>query len=353
MTFRLRLTLAVYIFICCVTIHLFFKDNKAEMDSDAMDNGQKSELRYTWRRNGSAVTGAPFHLDMELMRKKGFKELPLKTFAKDLNDENWENIDFTFMTGSSANHFQESRDAVASIQKFFPDKHILYYDWGLYSRQVEEVKSWCSVEYRKMVLDDFAVVKDLNHSMPFVIYAAKIISINHALQDFDGVFWLDASVRFIGGDLRPIFKKASENGGLVFISRQFHSSYSVTHPKTYEYLPTDKDQLKRLKQVEAMYFIYKSEKIYQNVAWWLLLCALEKECVSPSLNLKCSFPLKEYMNTYVGCHRYDQAAVNILAANHFDYDDSRYYVCMGRQGHNTILIRRRTTKMYDVQMCTE
>ena len=48
---------------------------------------------------------------------------------------------FTFITGSSSNHFKESKDLIASIQKVFPHKKIHFYDLGLQNRQIKQVKS--------------------------------------------------------------------------------------------------------------------------------------------------------------------------------------------------------------------
>ena len=47
---------------------------------------------------------------------------------------------FTFITGASSNHFEEGKDLIASIQQHFPRKIIYYYDLGLDTNQVAEVK---------------------------------------------------------------------------------------------------------------------------------------------------------------------------------------------------------------------
>ena len=44
-----------------------------------------------------------------------------------------------FITGSSSNHFSESRDSVGSVQKYFPSFKVIYYDLGLTEDQVAEV----------------------------------------------------------------------------------------------------------------------------------------------------------------------------------------------------------------------
>ena len=46
---------------------------------------------------------------------------------------------FVFVTASSSNHFEESQDAVASVQHHFPKYKIIYYDLGLTRGQIKEV----------------------------------------------------------------------------------------------------------------------------------------------------------------------------------------------------------------------
>ena len=57
----------------------------------------------------------------------------------DINKYDLDN--FTFITGSSSNHFEESKDLIASIQSVFPQKSIYYYDLGLNNEEIEQVKS--------------------------------------------------------------------------------------------------------------------------------------------------------------------------------------------------------------------
>ena len=46
---------------------------------------------------------------------------------------------FVVAFGSSKNHFTESLDAVASVQKNLPGRPIFYYDLGLTDSQIQEV----------------------------------------------------------------------------------------------------------------------------------------------------------------------------------------------------------------------
>ena len=46
---------------------------------------------------------------------------------------------FVFVTGCDSDHFAESTDAVASIQKYFPGHQIWYFDLGLKQEQIKQV----------------------------------------------------------------------------------------------------------------------------------------------------------------------------------------------------------------------
>ena len=56
-----------------------------------------------------------------------------------INITEYDLTNFTFVTSSSSNHFNESLDMVAGVQHHFPDKKLIYYDLGLTSNQRKQV----------------------------------------------------------------------------------------------------------------------------------------------------------------------------------------------------------------------
>ena len=74
----------------------------------------------------------PFNVSLPMRRSlvptNGF--IDLETHVMD---------DFVFVTAASSNHFNESVDAVASIQTLMSEKRIIYFDLGLEKEQVKEV----------------------------------------------------------------------------------------------------------------------------------------------------------------------------------------------------------------------
>jgi len=54
--------------------------------------------------------------------------------------------------------------------------------------------------------------------------------------------------------------------------------------------------------------------------WWVLR-ALQKDCIAPTTDLHCEFKGRD---VYANCHRFDQSAINIAAANYFSYNNMAY-----------------------------
>ncbi|KAK2164490.1 hypothetical protein LSH36_63g11002, partial [Paralvinella palmiformis] len=86
---------------------------------------------------------------------------------------------FTFITGASSNHFKESKDLIASIQKHFPHKTIYYYDLGLDKNQVEQLRNWCNVYYIKWHVRTYP-----KHVWTIKYYAFKSLVIYMQVVDF-------------------------------------------------------------------------------------------------------------------------------------------------------------------------
>ena len=63
-------------------------------------------------------------------------ELPPNQFVS-LNEKNVKQ--FVFVTGVSESHFNESKDAIASVQAHFPGRKLYYYDIGLNEEQKKQV----------------------------------------------------------------------------------------------------------------------------------------------------------------------------------------------------------------------
>ena len=94
----------------------------------------------------------------------------------------------------------------------------------------------------------------------------------------------------------------------------------VTHPGMYEYLPTNQSKQSGIDLFTATMFVVNTEYNFKHVIYWHALCALEKMCIAPTNQLRCDFKNPDAKQ----CHRYDQAAINLLLSNDKRFQMSSY-----------------------------
>jgi hypothetical protein len=90
--------------------------------------------RYSWNNGSHELVGKEFRVPATLV--DALERLARGPFVE-LDPDSVR--DFVFVTGTSSNHFAESLQAVARVQKFFPNHTILYYDLGLAPNQMQRV----------------------------------------------------------------------------------------------------------------------------------------------------------------------------------------------------------------------
>lgn len=294
------------------------------------------------------VLGQEFPLDEEEMHRHG---LPFKVFV----NPTLENVkQFVFVTASSENHFEESVDAMAAVQHHFKDKKVLYYDWGLTKHQRQVLTTWCNVELIDFDFSSYRVFATMWKSSRTYFHVAKSLVIMDALRTYPAAIWMDASIRFKTGDLSQIYEKAVSNSGLVFFSAiGMHSTYEVTAPSTFNYLPTDKKAMQTNPHMCAFaYMVVRSHFIYQHILWWLYLCSSTRGCVLPTPELECHFPRErtgESGKIYRNCTRVDQSILNILARNAYGDNYSVYELDARKLG--MMSTARQITHEYDIRIC--
>ncbi|KAI0231965.1 hypothetical protein LSAT2_017698 [Lamellibrachia satsuma] len=251
--------------------------------------------------------------------------------------------DFVFVTAASSNHFAESVDAIASIQTIMREPKIMYFDIGLKAEQIVKVKSWCSVTYRYFDLSRLPMFASNLRT-----YAWKPFVIETALREHSAVFWIDASFRINGTDLSAAYRVARKNGGYVMFHRSYHSNFAVTHPDMYSYLSTDVNAQKNIEQFgSGMMLIYRTEKVFRDILWWFVMCAQEARCFVPNYNRFCRFAAQERYRKFLKCHRFDQAAINLILSNIWTRDNSMVY----NANETFFSVIRRVTHKYSIRTC--
>ncbi|KAI6185751.1 Protein of unknown function DUF1647 domain containing protein [Aphelenchoides besseyi] len=223
-------------------------------------------------------------------------------------DDNWSPV---FVTSVSTTHFRELRNFVKTIRTHYPKSKIVIFDIGLQAKEIEELKSWCLVEYRRF---DFS--KYPPHVKKIMNYSFKL-AIIEAFQTYKTFFYLDTSVRIKSKNLAA-FLQGVQSGVLLPFSTHMvaiHSVYATTHPNMSTYLPLPLI-ITQMHEIQSPSFLSDSPYTRYILKWlaqvWYL-CATTKDCIDPlGADVRCAVEkYPDLYRTYINCHRFDQAYWNI------------------------------------------
>ena len=257
------------------------------------------------------------------------------------------------VTAFSENHFEEAKDMIASMQTCLPDKKIIVYDLGLSSTNKNEVRKYCNVELRSFPFKHYRQphVKDLK------TYAWKPVIVKLVSQEYDVIMYGDASLRMTSCDMSRALHHLLKFPFLDLSLTSF-SAIEFTHDGMMKYLhypehPKHRKDIAQLETLQATCFLMwaNSVMLEKLIKPWLD-CALHQECIAPkgSRLRPCNFSDVGH-GRYVGCHRYDQSALNLILAREFGVDG------LLKGANKTITdptwrVDRHKTEYYSLYYCT-
>ena len=222
------------------------------------------------------------------------------------------------VTAISDNHFRESLGMLSSVETCLPHNKIILYDLGLNDKNKRTIKQqYKTVEIQPFPFSDY---KNLSHVRDLRTFAWKPIIIHKVSLDYDIIMYGDASMRMRSCDIRralehllhfPLFAA----GRLRYIAIEF------THDGMIEYLqyPKSREALANMYSIQAGGWLLWANAMMKEVLiepW--LDCALHKECIAPAgATIKPCHLTNRHDGHYVGCHRYDQSALDLILAREF------------------------------------
>ena len=223
------------------------------------------------------------------------------------------------VTAISDNHFDESQYMLSSVETCLPQNKIILYDLGLSEnnkRMIQEL--YKTVQIRPFPFSDY--YKNNTHVRDLLTFAWKPIIIKKVSQENDIIMYGDASMRMKSCNITaalsqllyfPFFAAV----GLKYIAIEF------IHDGMIEYLqyPKARKDLAHMYSIEATGFLLWANAMMKEVLiepWFD--CALKKECIAPAgaKISPCHFT-NNHDGHYVGCHRYDQSALDLILAREF------------------------------------
>ena len=225
------------------------------------------------------------------------------------------------LTAFSSNHYREALDMIGSVQKYLPHTKIIVYDIGLTAKERENVLTFCNVELRSFNFNKYPPYVKMNLKN----YAWKPLILQELVdEDYDVILYGDASLRVTAHNITTALQCLLDFPFLDIRASRVSSVMSVTHDEMIKYFqfPPSRRYMAHWREIESGgWFLLVNDLTRQKLIAPWVDCALHKECIAPEgARRECNYELKFNVHkdgTYVGCHRYDQSALNIILAKHF------------------------------------
>ena len=219
------------------------------------------------------------------------------------------------VTALSSNHFRESERYFATTNAKLPNTKVIVYNLGLKKNEIKVLQSYCNVqEVRK-----FKFGKYPGHVKNLLNYAWKPLLINDASKDFELFFYCDSSCR-VKKDVLISFLPYLLEFPFLPALKSGHPQIITTHDGMLKYFNSGMTREEMLATLPIGFqgggMLMRSDYALKNpdnlLSRWVD-CAMHVECIAPKgAKLSgCNFRTKpDY--AYVGCHRYDQSALNLI-----------------------------------------
>uniref|UniRef100_A0A0M3HWY5 DNA-binding protein n=1 Tax=Ascaris lumbricoides TaxID=6252 RepID=A0A0M3HWY5_ASCLU len=137
--------------------------------------------------------------------------------------------------------------------------------------------------------------------------------------------------------LQDIFEReAKEHQGVWLFEQTYHSIAAATNPLMYKYFPMAEQQAISMDMWSANMMLWIGRtNVKVEIMKPFVECALIEDCMSPpGSELRCVFPAGN-ARLYANCHRYGQAAINLILALRSGLNASKYTIS------NSVLKARR------------
>ena len=222
------------------------------------------------------------------------------------------------VTSLASNHFAEAQDNFGSLQKYFPHLKIIVYDIGLTESDRNQLVTYCNVEVRNFPFDKYP-----DHVRNLGTYAFKPLAVSEVAREYDVILYGDSSVRMKSSDMATVLKSIVK---FPFVSGSPHwpAIVSLTHDGMLEYLHMKQSRRELVNFVgtqAGVWLMWANSLMKKRVINAWVDCALNKRCIAPEGALVGPCNLNDWgslnVGNYVGCHRFDQSALNMIFAREF------------------------------------
>ena len=255
------------------------------------------------------------------------------------------------VTSLSSNHFNEAHDYFGSLHRFYPHLKIIVYDLGLNDDERSTLKSYCNVaEIRPFRFENYP-----GHVRSLFLYSWKPLVVQEASKDFEVILYGDASVRMLSSDMSPAINELIK---FPFLSGSPHDKIvGLTHDGMINYLhsPPRHTMGTFTGTQGGVWLMWANSLMKRTVIPEWADCALHTECIAPEGGTQlytCNLAWRAQYSDgrYIGCHRYDQAAISMILARDFGLEIEKH-IAQYAISDKLWVVDRAASNSYPIKMC--
>ena len=220
-----------------------------------------------------------------------------------------------YVTAISDSHFKEALLMFGSVEHCLPNTTLIVYDLGLSDKNRQYLMKNHHVELRLFPFNNYS---HLPHVKNLFSYAWKPIMVQMLVQEYNVILYLDSSIRMKSCDIKPSLSQLLK---FPFFDLAPYISHFIefAHEGMLKYLQYPKHRRDvahiNVNLRAGCWIMWVNDIIRKKLIKPWLDCALHKECIAPE-GAPCRMT-SIHDGRYIGCHRYDQSALNVIIAREF------------------------------------
>ena len=237
------------------------------------------------------------------------------------------------MSAISSDHMAEATEMIISVQEHMPNTRLIMYSLGLTDAEMVLLRSYCNLELRVFDFDKYPAISYSKHNLHK--YGWKPLVAKEIADEYDVILWLDASGRLTGPIDEKVFKYLQSMP--AFMAGPWKGKWCVhsndpivsyTHDKTLKYFFPNKSRDLSVLRKElvvwghmqtTIWLVWLNEDMRKRLLNNWVDCAFHEECMAPREAVLDCNPIKRWFislfspeGQYIGCHRYDQSALDMI-----------------------------------------
>ncbi|XP_046560860.1 uncharacterized protein LOC124269856 [Haliotis rubra] len=227
------------------------------------------------------------------------------------------------LTAASSDHFYESQGLIQSVhQNVVPEMDnftLIYYDIGLEDWQREQLRKHCRCQIRRFPWNQMPVrLQNLR------CYTWKAFIIQAHIRSADVIIWADAAVRFLKSSIGPLLQEVETKGIIIEDGTPRYSVADHAKRTMFDYFGEKTCHYAQIIEKQPGFLVLKDERFVREVVLkpWVA-CAMSPRCMCPA-HPETLIVCHTYMREYNKCHRFDQAAMNMILAKLFWGNDMSF-----------------------------